>query len=125
MVNCLLTLEVHGSASGESMKYIWLFSLLLVIINLYSTSTFFLIILQRSLTRNRGGGIGAAESLQKHLNAHTRAPIDAYQLYAVPGVSAGVPNSASQSPKVNQFGIQKYTKVFGNVDDQGGKNNWR
>lgn len=43
----------------------------------------------------------------------------------VPGVSAGVPNSASQSPKVNQFGIQKYTKVFGNVDDQGGKNNWR
>lgn len=123
MVNCLLTLEVHGSASGESMKYIWLFSLLLVIINLYSTSTFFLIILQRSLTRNRGGGIGAAESLQKHLNAHTRAPIDAYQLYA--GVSAGVPNSASQSPKVNQFGIQKYTKVFGNVDDQGGKNNWR
>lgn len=82
MVNCLLTLEVHGSASGESMKYIWLFSLLLVIINLYSTSTFFLIILQRSLTRNRGGGIGAAESLQKHLNAHTRAPIDAYQLYA-------------------------------------------
>lgn len=124
MVNCLLTLEVHGSASGESMKYM----VIQFAFGNYQSiqhQPFFLIILQRSLTRNRGGGIGAAESLQKHLIAHTRAPIDAYQLYAVPGVSAGVPNSASQSPKVNQFGIQKYTKVFGNVDDQGGKNNWR
>lgn len=81
MVNCLLTLEVHGSASGESMKYM----VIQFAFGNYQSiqhQPFFLIILQRSLTRNRGGGIGAAESLQKHLIAHTRAPIDAYQLYA-------------------------------------------
>ncbi|KQK23831.1 epidermal growth factor receptor substrate 15 [Brachypodium distachyon] len=40
----------------------------------------------------------------------------------VPGVSAGVSNSTSQWPKVNQSDIQKYTKVFGDVDrDRDGK----
>lgn len=39
-----------------------------------------------------------------------------------PGVSAGVSNSTSQWPKVNQSDIQKYTKVFGDVDrDRDGK----
>uniref|UniRef100_A0A0D3FDD5 Uncharacterized protein n=1 Tax=Oryza barthii TaxID=65489 RepID=A0A0D3FDD5_9ORYZ len=40
----------------------------------------------------------------------------------VSGVSAGVSNSASQWPKVTQSDIQKYTKVFGDVDrDRDGK----
>ncbi|KAL5209869.1 hypothetical protein ABZP36_005492 [Zizania latifolia] len=40
----------------------------------------------------------------------------------VPGVSSGVSNSASQWPKVTQSDIQKYTKVFGDVDrDRDGK----
>ncbi|KAF7062149.1 hypothetical protein CFC21_068784 [Triticum aestivum] len=39
-----------------------------------------------------------------------------------PGVSAGVSNSSSQWPKVNQSDIQKYTKVFRDVDrDRDGK----
>jgi hypothetical protein len=39
-----------------------------------------------------------------------------------PGVSAGASNSTSQWPKVNQSDIQKYTKVFGDVDkDRDGK----
>ncbi|KAL6648861.1 hypothetical protein ACP70R_013085 [Stipagrostis hirtigluma subsp. patula] len=39
-----------------------------------------------------------------------------------PGVSAGVSNSASQWPKVTQSDIQKYMKVFGDVDrDRDGK----
>ncbi|VAI10207.1 unnamed protein product [Triticum turgidum subsp. durum] len=39
-----------------------------------------------------------------------------------PGVSAGVSNSTSQWPKVTQSDIQKYTKVFGDVDrDRDGK----
>ncbi|VAI24655.1 unnamed protein product [Triticum turgidum subsp. durum] len=39
-----------------------------------------------------------------------------------PGVSAGVSNSTSQWPKVNQSDIQKYTKVFRDVDrDRDGK----
>lgn len=38
------------------------------------------------------------------------------------GFSAGVSNSTSQWPKVNQSDIQKYTKVFGDVDkDRDGK----
>uniref|UniRef100_A0A0D9VP42 EF-hand domain-containing protein n=1 Tax=Leersia perrieri TaxID=77586 RepID=A0A0D9VP42_9ORYZ len=40
----------------------------------------------------------------------------------MPGVSAGVSSSASQWPKVTQSDIQKYTKVFGDVDrDRDGK----
>ncbi|KAG8073311.1 hypothetical protein GUJ93_ZPchr0006g41105 [Zizania palustris] len=40
----------------------------------------------------------------------------------VPGVSSGVSNSTSQWPKVTQSDIQKYTKVFGDVDrDRDGK----
>ncbi|KAL6645273.1 hypothetical protein ACP70R_016881 [Stipagrostis hirtigluma subsp. patula] len=39
-----------------------------------------------------------------------------------PGISAGVSNSASQWPKVTQSDIQKYMKVFGDVDrDRDGK----
>uniref|UniRef100_A0A453J1V3 EF-hand domain-containing protein n=1 Tax=Aegilops tauschii subsp. strangulata TaxID=200361 RepID=A0A453J1V3_AEGTS len=39
-----------------------------------------------------------------------------------PGVSASVSNSTSQWPKVTQSDIQKYTKVFGDVDrDRDGK----
>ena len=41
---------------------------------------------------------------------------------AAPVVSAGVSNSASQWPKISQSDIQKYMKVFGDVDrDRDGK----
>jgi hypothetical protein len=41
---------------------------------------------------------------------------------AAPVVSAGISNSASQWPKISQSDIQKYMKVFGDVDrDRDGK----
>ncbi|XP_006651005.1 epidermal growth factor receptor substrate 15-like [Oryza brachyantha] len=55
----------------------------------------------------------------KQIHPTTRPTVPAP---TVPGVSAGVSNSASQWPKVTQSDIQKYTKVFGDVDrDRDGK----
>ncbi|KAG2543779.1 hypothetical protein PVAP13_9NG758600 [Panicum virgatum] len=60
-------------------------------------------------------GMAAGQQTQPITKPNLPAP-------AAPVVSAGVSNSASQWPKISQSDIQKYMKVFGDVDrDRDGK----
>nr|CAB3502131.1 unnamed protein product [Digitaria exilis] len=68
--------------------------------------------------------LGQLGSLQGSSQPQQTQPITRPSLSAptTPVVSAGISNSASQWPKISQSDIQKYMKVFGDVDrDRDGK----